>query len=92
MLSPWSVWRLSWEVMSLIVSVPDELAGRLVAVAEARHVSVERVAVEAIEAGLAAAGRRLSFSGVGRSADGRGGAQADELVAEHFAGKTAADV
>jgi predicted transcriptional regulator len=79
-------------VVPLTLSVPDELAGRLLAAAEARRVSVERVAVEAIEAGLGVTGRRLSFSGVGRSADGRGGAQADELVAEHFAGKTAADV
>jgi hypothetical protein len=78
--------------MSLTLSVPDGPAGRLVAAAEARRVSVERVAVEAIEAGLAVMGRRLCFSGVGRSVDGRGGAQADELVAGHFAGKTAADV
>ncbi len=32
------------------------------------------------------------FSGIGRSADGRGGAQADELIVERFAGKAAAQV
>lgn len=77
--------------MSLNVHVPDELAGRLLAAAQARQTSPEQVAIDAIEAALPAK-RRLSFSGVGRSADGRGGAQADELIAEHFAGKTARDV
>jgi predicted transcriptional regulator len=77
--------------MSLTVHVPDELAGRLQAAAEARQLSAEQMALEAIEAALPAR-RRLSFSGVGRSSDGRGGAQADELIAEHFAGKTAADI
>ena len=81
----------AWKAMSLNVHVPDELAGRLLAVAEARQTSPEQVALEAIEAALAAK-QRLSFSGVGRSSDGRGGAQADELIAEHFAGKTARDV
>ena len=80
------------EVMSLTVHVPDELAGRLRAAAEARHVSAERVALEAIEAALPVTKRRLSFSGIGRSADGRGGAQADELIVERFAGKAAAQV
>ena len=80
------------EVMSLTVHVPDELGRRLQAAAEARHVSVERMALEAIEAALPVTKRRLSFSGIGRSADGRGGAQADELIAEHFTGKAADDV
>jgi len=77
--------------MSLSLDLPDELADRLAAVAAARQQSPEQVALEAIEAALPAR-RRLSFSGIGRSGDGRGGAQADELIAEHFAGKTARDV
>jgi hypothetical protein len=77
--------------MSLTVHLPDELADRLTAAASARQVSPEQVALEAIEAALPAR-RRLSFSGIGRSGDGRGGVQADELIAEHFAGKTARDI
>lgn len=77
--------------MSLTVQVPDELARRLEAVAEARHQTPEQVALEAIEAQLPAR-RRLSFSAIGASGQTRGGAHADELIAEHLAGKTARDV
>jgi predicted transcriptional regulator len=77
--------------MSLTVHVPDELADRLTAAAVARHQSPEQVALEAIEAALPVR-RRLSFAAIGRSGGGRGGAEADELIAEHFAGRTASDV
>jgi predicted transcriptional regulator len=77
--------------VSLTVHLPDELADRLTAAASARQVSPEQVALEAIEAALPAR-RGLSFSGIGRSGDGRGGAQADELIAEHFADKTARNI
>jgi predicted transcriptional regulator len=77
--------------MSLSVHLPEELARRVTEVAEARHQTPEEVAIEAIEAALPAK-RRLSFAGIGRSADSRGGAEADELIAEHFAGKSATDV
>lgn len=78
-------------VMSLTVHVPDELAERLTAAAAARRRSPEQVALEAIDAALPSR-RRLSFSAIGRSGKAGGGAQADELIAEHFAGKTARDV
>ena len=77
--------------MSLTVHLPDDLADRLTVVAAARHQSPEQVALEAIESALPVR-RRLSFSGVGRSRDERGGAQTDELIAEHFAGKASRDV
>lgn len=77
--------------MSVTVHVPDELAERLAAEARSRHLSPEQVAIEAIEASLPIR-RRLSFSGIGRSSDGRGGAQADELIAEYFADKSPRDV
>ncbi|MGH7749540.1 MAG: hypothetical protein ACREQ5_32955 [Candidatus Dormibacteria bacterium] len=77
--------------MSLTVQVPDELARRLEAVAETRHLTAEQAALEAIEAQLPAR-RRLSFSAIGTSGQTRGGAHADELIAEHFAGKTAREV
>lgn len=77
--------------MSLSVHLPDELADRLAAAAEARHQSPEQVALEAIEAALPPR-RRLSFAGIGRSGGGREGAEADELIAEHFEGKTSSHV
>jgi predicted transcriptional regulator len=77
--------------VSLTVHLPEDLARRVTEVAEARHVSPEQVAIESIEAQLPAR-RRLSFSGIGSSGSARGGAEADELIAEHFAGKTASDV
>ena len=77
--------------MSLTVHLPDDLAERLAAEAAARHQSPEQVALEAIEAALPVR-RRLSFSGIGASGQSRGGAEADELIVEHFAGKTARDV
>jgi predicted transcriptional regulator len=77
--------------VSLTVHLPEELARRVEEVAAARHQSPEQVALEAIEAQLPAR-RRLSFSAIGSSGKTRGGAEADELIADHFAGKTARDV
>jgi hypothetical protein len=74
--------------MSLTVRLPEEPAERVAVEAVARRQTPEQVALEAIEAALPVR-RRLSFSGIGRSGDGRGGAQADELIAVQFAGKTA---
>src|ERR1700736_210342 len=85
-----SLWASRLVVMSLPLRLPDDLSERLAAEAAARHQSPEQVAVEAIEAALPV--RRLSFSGIGASGPSRGGAEADELIAEHFAGKTAPDV
>lgn len=78
--------------MSLVVRLPEELARRVEAVAAQRHQSPEQVALDAIDAQLPAP-RRLSFIGIGAS----GGAEAvaerhREIIAEHFADKTASDV
>jgi hypothetical protein len=78
--------------MSLVVHLPEELARRVEAAAAARHQSPEQVALDAIDAQLPAS-RKLSFIGIGAS----GGTEAvaerhGEIIAEHFADKTASDV
>lgn len=77
--------------MSLTVHLPEELARRIEEVAAARHQSPEQVALEAIEAQLLPR-LRPSFSAIGSSGKARGGAEADELIADHFAGKSARDI
>ncbi|MGH9165735.1 MAG: hypothetical protein ACRDZW_09515 [Acidimicrobiales bacterium] len=79
--------------MSLVVHLPEALARRVEAVAAARDQSPEQVALDAIEAQLPAR-RRLSFSGVGSSGPGGGdiARRHREVMAEHFADKTARDV
>lgn len=72
--------------------LPEELARRVEAVAAARGVPAEQVALEAIDAQLdtargvsADAGRRrLAFAGIGASDSTRGGGEADELLAQGF--------
>jgi len=77
-------------IMSLVVHLSEELARRVEAVAAERGVSPEQVAVEAIDAQVAAgadtgrARRRLAFAGIGASDSGLGAAQADEMLAEGF--------
>jgi predicted transcriptional regulator len=77
--------------MTLTVHLSEELARRLAAEAARRGVSVEQIAAEALEAGLedraVVAGspkRRLAFAAIGASGQARGGAEADELLAEGF--------
>ena len=77
--------------MTLTLQLPDELARRIEALAAARGQSPEQVALDAIEAQVAPR-RRLSFSGIGASGGGDIARRHRELLAEHFAGKTAKDV
>ena len=78
--------------MSLVVHLPEELARRVEAVAAARHQSPEQVALDAIDAQLPAS-RRLSFIGIGASGGSESVAERHrEIIAEHFADKTASDV
>ena len=84
-------------VMSTIVHLPDELAGRLATEAARRGTGLEQTAADLLAAALdhpddtpAAGGpgggrrRRLAFAGIGASGQARGGAQADELLGEGF--------
>lgn len=77
--------------MTLTVHLPDELARRLEALAAARGKSPEEVALEAIEARVPPR-RRLSFSGVGSSGQRDVARRHKEVIAEHFAAKTAKDL
>ena len=73
--------------MSTRVHVPDDLAERLATEAQRRHMSVDELATELVAAGLDDAiqpRRRLSFVAIGASGSSRGGAEADELLAEGF--------
>jgi hypothetical protein len=72
--------------MTLMLQVPEDLAGRLAAEASRREVSVEELSAELLAAGLdrPAQRRHLAFVAVGASGSARGGAQADELLADGF--------
>lgn len=76
--------------MALTVSVPEKLAARVAAEASRRGVSVEEVVAQALATGLPGdlppleVPRRLAFIGIGSSTSGRGGASADEMLAEGF--------
>jgi hypothetical protein len=73
-------------VMTLTLQVPEDLAGRLAAEASRRGMSVEELSAELLAAGLdhPAQRRHLAFVGIGASGSNRGGAQADDLLAEGF--------
>lgn len=73
------------------VHLPDELVDRLAAEAARRGMSVEDLAAETLAAHLpheqaqeSGLRRHLAFVAFGASGQPRGGAQADELLAEGF--------
>ncbi len=76
-------------VMSTMVTLPDDLAGRVARLAAEGGVSVDEVVAQVLAAHLADTGthpspRRLAFAGIGASTSGRTAAQADEMLAEGF--------
>jgi hypothetical protein len=73
-------------VVTLTLQVPEDLAGRLAAEASRRGISVEELSALLLAAGLdqPAQRRHLAFAAIGASGSARGGAQADELLAEGF--------
>jgi len=73
-------------VVTLTLQVPEDLAGRLAAEASRRGISVEELSALLLAAGLdeAPPRRHLAFAGIGASGSGRGGAQAEQLLAEGF--------
>ncbi len=73
-------------IVTLSLQLPEDLAGRLAAEASRRGMSVEELSAQLLAAGLdqPARRRRLAFAGIGASGSNRGGAQADELLAEGF--------
>jgi hypothetical protein len=76
--------------MALSVNLPDEIAARLKAEAEARGVGIDEVAAELLEAHFALK-RQLSFAASGRSTSGRTAAEAEDLLAEGGFGTDGAD-
>ena len=72
------------------VHLPEELVDRLAAEAARRGLTVDEVATEALAARFPAqhlaGGRRrqLAFVAIGASGASRGGADADEMLAEGF--------
>jgi hypothetical protein len=83
------------EVTELRVVVPDEIAERLASEAKERGTSAEDVAAEVLRlhAPSRSGGHRLSFIGIGRSGSRDSVAKRhEEIIRDHFADKTAADV
>ena len=79
----------------LRVTVPDEIAERLASEAAERGTSTEDVAAEVLElhAPRRSGSHRLGFVGIGRSGSGDSAAERhEEIIRDHFANKTAADV
>jgi plasmid stability protein len=78
------------EAMSLTVHLPDELADRLAAEAARRGAGVDETATDLLKTALEltqserAPRRRLAFAAFGASGQSRGGAEADDLLAEGF--------
>ena len=70
--------------MSTTLHVPAELAGRLEAEASRRGLSVDELSAQLLAAGLQGKRRHLAFVGIGSSGSARGGAQAEEMLAEGF--------
>ena len=73
--------------MTLTVHLDDPVAEALAAEAARRGQPVDQLAADLLAAQLpkpAAPRRRLTFAGVGESTSGRGGAEADEMLAEGF--------
>lgn len=67
------------------LSLPDDLVFLLKREARRRHTSLSAVAREAlVERFGAVAGRDVPFAAIGRSDDGRGGREADEMLGEIF--------
>jgi hypothetical protein len=78
--------------MAMTVSLPGEVAAALEAEAARRGQTPDRVAADLLAADLLSARpvsghgarRRLAFAAAGASSSGRGGAEADDLLAEGF--------
>lgn len=79
------------EAMTMTVEVPEPLAGRLAAEAQARGVTAEQVAVEALTERFGQPRRKLSFAAVGSSTSGRRARDAEATLAEGGFGIDSAD-
>jgi len=78
-------------VSSITVEVPEPLASRLAAEAEARGVSAAQVAPAALTERFGPTRRRLGFAAMGASTSGRRAADAEEILADGSFGIDSAD-
>jgi hypothetical protein len=76
--------------MSVTVELPEALAARLEAEAAARGVSVDQVAIGALNEHFGLR-RRLRFAGIGSSTSGRHADEDEQLLAEGGFGIDSAD-
>lgn len=77
--------------VSITVEVPEPLAARLAAEADARGVSAEKVALDTLAERFGPARRRLGFASIGASTSGRRAADAEEILAAEGFGIDSAD-
>ncbi|MHB8295837.1 MAG: hypothetical protein ACYDH5_14685 [Acidimicrobiales bacterium] len=76
--------------MTLMVTLPEDLAARAAAEADRRGISVDQVVAEALATRLSetlsapATRRHLAFAGIGASTSGKNAADAEDLLAEGF--------
>ncbi len=84
---------LTLDLVSITVTLPDEIARRVEAVAIERGTSVEVTAVNLLTIALsdshhepqsAGTHRMLAFAGIGASEQPKGAAKSDEMLAEGF--------
>lgn len=78
-------------VVSMTVEVPEPLASRLAAEAEARGVTAEEMALDTLTERFGKPRRRLGFAAVGASTSGRRAADAEKTLAEEGFGIDSAD-
>lgn len=77
--------------VSMKVDIPEPLASRLAAAAEAQGVTAQEVAVDTLAEHFGEARRRLGFAAVGASTSGRRAADAEATLAEDGFGIDSAD-
>lgn len=77
--------------MTVTVEIPEDLANRLRAEADARGLSVDEVAAEALGERFGPRRRTLSFAAAGSSVTGHRAADAEDLMNEGDFGIDSAD-
>lgn len=73
--------------MSVVVTLPDEIAARAAVLASERGVTMDEVVSELVREHLPAPHARRArpgFVGLGRSTSGRSASEADDMLAEGF--------
>lgn len=77
--------------VTITVEVPEPLASRLAAEADARGISAQDVALDTLTERFGTARRRLGFAALGASTSGRRAADAEDILASEGFGIDHAD-